>query len=148
MRLPVILAAGLLALLPGCLTLRHETFESFAPPRPGVLASLEAEASTLGDCLDALGAPLLVLEDGDRSALAWGWQHQKSWFVSVSVPLLEGLNSSVSYNSFVLRLHGVMAFFDADQRLVELRRGYLNELVDGRQVRPQVVAARPAGGHE
>jgi hypothetical protein len=139
----------MLGLLPSCLTLRHETFESFEPPRAGVLASLESDSvTTLDDCVSALGAPLLVLEDGDRTAMAWGWQRQKNWFVTLSVPLLKGLNTSVSYNSFVLRLNGVMGFFDADNRLVELRRGYLNDLVDGRQVRPQVIEARPAGGHE
>lgn len=93
------------------------------------LAALPEEA-TLGDCLELLGAPLVVWEDrAGGVAVAYGWFRAKGLGVGVNVPVARSLAASVDYAQLAEGARGIVLFFDADLRLLTWRSGFLEDLV-------------------
>lgn len=111
------------------------------PPRRGVVASMVPGTTKLDGALKALGAPIYVWEwKEDGLALAWGWSEDGARGVSVRVPLDHGGSAQASYDDLARHLRGVVLFFDAQETLVDVREGELNDfLADGARRRPSPV---------
>ena len=124
------LLLALLPLLAGCVsgswgrTNRHE------PPSEEAIATRSPGESGLGQCLDALGAPLWVWEyRGDGVALAYGWLERVAWGFDVSVPLTDYYSASFDYTDIDSEMPGLVLLFDGELTLRELRRGLLRDLI-------------------
>ena len=139
MRLLLVLACGVFAA--GCVSASWNRELRYAPPAPEAIATLQPGESTLGPCLDALGAPLWVWEyDGDGVALAYGWLEQRGWNVNVSMPVADNFSLSLDYTDISAEMQGLVLLFNAELALVDLRRGLLRDLTRGRpRARPQDV---------
>lgn len=119
-----------------CVSFRWDRASVNSPVGDEVLAGLRPGASTLAECLDALGAPVLVWEEPRGAALAWGWSYSVTRAVSVSVPVARGASVSASYDDVARDLHGVVLFFDEAWTLRDVRRGYLEALRRTERARP------------
>ena len=117
---------------------RRRTFD--VPIADASLAALAPGVSTLGECLDALGAPLYVWEyKGDGVALGYGWLKRSEVGVSASVPVAERFNASFSFDEIRSQLDGVVLFFGPELKLELVRRGYLREIAPAERRRPAPV---------
>ena len=140
-----VLAALLLALLPGCLNLTWRRDTRFSAPPKAALATLKAGESTLAECLERLGAPLYVWEyKGDGAALAWGGVDADEKYWSLSLPLQDQISASMSWGDLGAKLRGVVLLFDRDWRLEMVREGWLRDL--RRQIGRRRPAAEPDAG--
>jgi len=88
----------------------------------------------LAAALAALGAPLLVRENGDGAVLAWGWSRERAWSVTADLPL-RAVDVSFRYRDALTGLEGLVLFFDRDWRLVGRQRGSLADLLPPSQAR-------------
>jgi hypothetical protein len=135
-RIAVLAAPWLLA---SCVTFSFERNLAHTPLDDAALDALQPGRASLEQCLERLGAPLYVWEyKGNGVALAYGWQKQKRWNVSVSVPLVRGYSASGSYTDDASKLRGAVLFFDDDLELELVRRGFLQTL------RAELAPRRPA----
>lgn len=130
-------SAALLALLASCVQVtweRHEVQTEIAEDEE--LALVDGEAD-LGACLESFGAPLYVWEhDATSIALAYGWDKQREYGVSVSLPVADtGGSASFNYNDVASRLFGVVLIFDQHGVLERKQRGYLRQLIPGEALR-------------
>ena len=100
---------------------------------------LFAGDSNLDDCLAALGAPLVVRENGEGAWLAWGWAERGGWSVTASIPISDTNTISMQYGRRLQGLDGAVLFFDRDWTLLSMRRGYLTEILSSAQVRAQLI---------
>lgn len=133
-RLSTAAAALLLGGLCSCVRGQWQSSQDQSPVPEAVLSALEPGTSDLGDCLERLGAPLLVWEVDPRSyGVAYGWNDGDTWSVNVSVPVTRGFSASVDYADTDLDLEGLVLFFDARDRLLRIDRGRLSDLVRRRQ---------------
>lgn len=121
-----------LALLPACVEVEYDRARVFQEPPPERVEALVVGESDVGQSVQALGAPLLVVEVGLGLALAWGWQDVTGWNVDVSAPVGDA-QGNFSYTSTASRTRGLVLFFGPDWRLTAVRRGFLAELVPDRQ---------------
>lgn len=101
--------------------------------------SLVVGESDLDDCLAALGAPLVVRENGEGAWLAWGWAERGGWSLTASVPVTDYNSVSMRYGASLDGLEGAVLFFDRDWILVARRRGYLSQILPSAQVRAQLI---------
>lgn len=133
------LAAALLALAAsGCLRVTWRR-ESFHEPLPREAIESLRPGDDLARCLDALGAPLFVLEHkGEGLALAYGWRLDDRKGVRISAPMVRRLDASFDYQDRSSDLPGIVLFFDADWRLERVQRGFLRDLLP-RSPRPTPV---------
>lgn len=128
------LAAGAAScLLASCVTGDYDQLRTFQPPPNGSFDDLVVGITNLDHALHVLGAPVDVIEVGEGSALAWGWQETTDWNVAVSVPIGE-VQGRVTYTDSSLQIPGIVLFFDRDWRLVAKREGFLGELLPERRV--------------
>lgn len=123
-------AALLLALplLGGCLSVTWEYIDTDSRPEPGTISALRPGEADLTDCLAALGAPILVQEHVGGIAIAYGWTRERSWSVSVDIPLASEVSGSAQYSALTTGLDGILLLFDEDYILTTIREGYLREL--------------------
>lgn len=121
--------ASCLGLGSSCVQVAWERHELNAPLEEGLESELVVGEVSLADCLERLGAPLLVWELNDSSyALAYGWDHRRQYGVSLSVPVADsGGSASLNYDDFASKLHGVVLIFDSEDRLTNKRRGLLRD---------------------
>jgi hypothetical protein len=122
-----------------CLNFSYQRMVHLRAPEAQAVASLTPGRAQLQECLDQLGAPLIVKETSRGTAMAWGWFEAQAWNLSVSAPL--GDNSgSISFESVDGRMRGLLLLFDRDWRLLELREGFLRNLgTDLERRRPQLI---------
>jgi hypothetical protein len=122
--------AGCLALSSACVQVAWERHEFNSPLEEDVEQELVAGEVSLKECLAQLGAPLLVWELSDSSyALAYGWDRQREYGVSFSVPVADsGRSASINYDDIASKAYGVVLIFDSDDRLLRKRRGLLRDL--------------------
>ncbi len=136
--LPTLLCAG-------CLSLSWTRASSAFPPAPAAVAQISIGESTLTECLERLGAPLLVEEYGPGMALYWGWTRQSGWGLRVTVPITDSRSASVSYDDVDLDLEALLITFDAERRVEMMQYGRLADLVGiVARRRPQLVDDTPA----
>jgi len=103
------------------------------------LASLPRSGIGLDRCLDVLGAPTYVWENRVHGLIvAWSWQNEREFGVSLSVPIYRSQSASVQYTDTDFKEKGLVAWFDDDWRLEDWREGYLSELV-ARNQRPATI---------
>lgn len=94
------LAAAASVPLGSCAGLRFQHVEAGVAPDLRAARALEPGASTLEDCLRALGAPLTVDEEesGGGRVLTWSWEHVHGWGFFFSLPLSEWVSASLNYD--------------------------------------------------
>jgi hypothetical protein len=101
----------------------------FAPIPAEAVASLEAEHSTLAQCLETLGAPLYVWEyQREGLAIAYGFYRSNEFGVSVSLPVTREASASFDYEDERTHLHGYVLLFGPDWKLIEVHGGELRDL--------------------
>ena len=133
---------GLLSLLlvtlvaAGCVRLNYFRISHFEPTSDTVLRQLEDSDTELQQCLDALGAPLLVGELPDGIAVAYGWQDRAAWGLNVGYTFERILNVRFNYQDTEDSLRGVLLLFDDNLRLKAIRRGNLGDLTRHFRRRP------------
>lgn len=133
----VVLAATLL--LGSCVTFSFERDLRYVPLADGVLEGLHPGEARLDQCIERLGAPLYVWEyKGNGMALAYGWEKEKAWTVTVSVPVTNYYSASGAYTNNAAKLRGAVLLFDSDLKLETVRRGFL------RTLRAEIENRRPA----
>lgn len=123
--------AALLLALPlagGCLSATWETIDTGSRPVPGTISVLRPGEADLAQCLDTLGAPILVQEHVGGIAIAYGWTRERAWSLSVDVPLAKELSASARYSDLTTGLEGILLLFDERDRLTTIRQGYLRDL--------------------
>jgi hypothetical protein len=126
-------------LLAGCVTFNFDRDLRNAPISDEELAGLHPGEARLEQCLAELGAPLYVWEyKVDGMALAYGWNKEKTWNVTVSVPVTQYYSASASYTDAAANLRGAVLLFDRDLKLEMVRRGFL------RSLRAEIGQERPA----
>jgi hypothetical protein len=90
----------------------------------------------LQQCLDALGAPLLVGELPDGIAMVYGWQDRGNWGLDVSFAFERFLSVRFNYKAIENSLRGVLLLFGDDLRLKAIRRGLVGDLTRRFRRRP------------
>jgi hypothetical protein len=101
------------------------------------LAELQAGRTTLGHCLDTLGAPNRVYEhhlaaDGTSGmALLWFWRAESGWGIEVSGS--DEMPGSVSFDQVDANLPACMLWFGPDLLLERWRAGPVGELAPSRR---------------
>jgi hypothetical protein len=125
--------------LSGCVTFSFDRDLRNTPLADTALDGLEPSRTTLAQCLERFGAPIYVWEyRGDGLAIAYGWQKEKQWNVTASVPIFRGYSASASFTHDASKLRGAVLLFDSDLKLEVVRRGFLKSL------REELAPRRPA----
>lgn len=124
------LALPLLPLLLGaCVSFRWERDLRFAPLPESSIDSLVPGRDGLQVVLDRLGAPLWVNElPGGALSLAYGWSHARGLGFNVHVPITSDVSGTVDYTDTRQEMPGLLAVFDPELTLIEVRRGLLRDL--------------------
>ncbi len=129
-RLALALAAAAL-LLPSCVSFGWTRTHTDTAIAEADLERLPDDAH-LSDCLALLGAPLRVWElPDDDFAIAYGWFREQNLGGRVSVPITDFYGASFRYDDVGNRAHGLVLFFDEDERLRHWRFGFLRDLLTG-----------------
>ena len=113
----------------------HRAHGLVEPPREA-FATLVPGQADLGDCLENLGAPLLVWEEPAGAALAWGWYEEDTLAGGVSVPMGEAFSASFDARDVDANMRGLVLLFDNEWTLRIVRRGRLRELATYAGQRP------------
>lgn len=120
---------GLALVAASCVQVGWNRESALEPIEPEQVEALVPGEADLGDCLDALGAPVAVWEyQVDGLALAWAWRSLLNHNVSVSVPVTDQTSASYSYTRIGVDVPAWLLLFDGDWELVEVRRANLSEL--------------------
>lgn len=127
------MAAG----LSGCLSARLDHTTQHAEPR--VEGSLHARSSNLQECLEELGAPLLVREHMDGALLAWGWADERAFGLNLSIPVARSVSANLGYNRSFEGMRGLVLFFDEAWIMQGMHRGYLAEILPEERSRPSLI---------
>jgi len=132
------IACALLAA--GCVTYTYRRDMRFEPIDDAALDSLRPGEADISECLAKLGAPLYVWEySKEGCALAYGFDKDRTWSLSVSVPVARGFSASGAYTDEARKLRGAVLLFDPTWRLQLVRRGMLADL--SAELRPKRPAA-------
>jgi len=146
---PLLVALG----TSSCVIVTWARARQLSPPPAGSVESLEPGADDLGDALAHLGAPIEAFQlEGGRYVLAYGWFQDSGWTVTVIVPI-QNVSGRFTYGELGAKGKGVVLFFDGDDRITEIRRGYLRDILEPlRRKRPSMPLERPGdegeGGDE
>ena len=126
------LLVTLACLAASCVQLRWDKVNRYTPVEPEAVRQLEPGTARLEDCLDRLGAPIVVLEteNGDGAVLLYVWQRENNRGFGISVPVSDFGSADFDYDQLQTRGSGAMLFFDADWTLSEVREGPLLDLTD------------------
>ena len=138
----------LICLSTGCVQLRWDRVNRYTPIESAVLRSLEPGKSRLEDCLERLGAPVVVLEteNGNGAVLMYVWQTENNRGFGVSVPVADYGSADFDYDQLHTRGSGATLFFDAGWTLSEVREGPLLDLaLDLERRRPAFVDLDESG---
>lgn len=131
-RVAKLLAAAVLLVTPGCVSVTWERHRVNEPLPEADLAWAEAGGFDLGAALARFGAPTHVWElSGGRAALAWGWRRESELGLRFSIPLTGRRSASFTYTGIDTRLLGILVVFDEAGRAVVVRRGHLADLAAG-----------------
>ena len=128
--------ALLAPLLAGCLSGEYTSHRSFQEP-PAHFGLVPGK-DDLSACLDVLGAPLQVYENGEGAVLAWGWSEDRVWGLTMSVPL-GSQRGSFTYQRGAAGLEGLVLIFDEAWLLTSIREGSLADALPPAQTRAQAV---------
>lgn len=132
---PLLLLLLLLSLATSasCVRGRYQRVLWNEPVDPAAFAALRPGEDTLATCLQALGAPVRVVEHrvdaGRRSgvALAYYWLASSSWGITVSPPRSSGV--SYRFDSTGADLPGCVLWFDEQLVLERARAGMVGALL-------------------
>jgi len=124
-------------LLEGCVQFNWSRVSRNTPIGVKVLAQLEPGTSELTECLQRMGAPLLVLEtdDGQGAILLYVWHTENNRGFRVSLPVSEYASADFDYDLLHTKAKGAMLFFDGDWLLRSVREGQLLDLTNDLQRR-------------
>ena len=122
-------ALALALLATGCVTGQYRRVVHLEKLPRAAFESLEVGRSDLTEALAKLGAPSYVWELGDgHFALAWAWLETHGWGVVARVPVTDAGSANFDYDSQDSKTRGWVLQFDAEGRLLSMRKGYLREL--------------------
>ena len=137
MKLHVIAILFAAANATGCISLQWSHSSLHQPIDESRTTHFEIGRSSMSDALGELGAPLYVWElPRGHAALAWGWFNSRDLSVQLSIPTKSPADPSFQYSQIDNRLRGYVFVFDDADGLVFVKRGYLAEIADELQRRP------------
>lgn len=151
-RILALVALG--ALATGCLQVRWQRVRDGQPIEEASTAELTPGVATLTEVLEVCGAPIEVRELPDNGiACIWAWYGQRTWGLTLEVPLGSGPDANFDYQDSNQSTPGLVAFFDRDLVLVEIQRGtvtqsFFTEDPLPRLVSPDELSALEAQGSE
>jgi hypothetical protein len=119
-----------------CVRVNYFRISHFEPVSPAALLELENSDAELQQCLDTLGAPLIVGEVPDGLAMGYGWQDRAHWGIDVGYTFERLFNIRFNYATVDDALRGVLLLFDDNLRLKTIRRGILGDLTRQLRRRP------------
>ena len=124
-----VVVLGALALLAGCVTASYRRTRIGEPVPPGAEDGV-VPGQDLGAALAALGAPSLVWasENGDV-VVAWTWLDAAGLDFGVRYSFERFVTASFDWASLRREIDAVVMIFDAELRLLDVRRGKLGELI-------------------
>jgi len=123
------LAAACALLGAGCVSVTWRAEQRLSPPSAAVVEGFAPGTTTLGECLDRLGAPVAVWEyKGEGVALAYGSARARTLGFNASIPVTRGASASFDYDDVAANLRGYVLLFDAGWKLESVRAGYLREI--------------------
>ncbi len=136
----------LLPLLGGCLSVsyNYSRVNVHEPVEDGSFQNLfqqyldQSTGVELQHCMDSLGAPNLVWESPKGLALAYVWQDQSSWGFNISYSFERFISARFDFSNLDQNLNGLVLLFDDGLQLLELRRGYISQIIN------EVGRTRPA----
>lgn len=128
--------ALLAPLLAGCLSGEYTSRRTFQEPpaHPGLVPGKD----DLSACLGELGAPLQVYENGEGAVLAWGWSEDRTWGLTLSLPL-GSQRASFTYQRGTTGLEGLVLIFDEAWLLTSIQEGQLSDVLPPSQTRARLV---------
>ncbi|MFT4648776.1 MAG: hypothetical protein ACI9X4_002008 [Glaciecola sp.] len=119
-----------LAFLPACISGEFDRVDIGHQPAQAQFYGLRVGESSMQQCIEALGAPIVVRESGVGADLVWGWERNSGFGVTTSVPIGQGGSANLSYAAGARGAHGWTLKFDKDWLLVSMREGRLKELLE------------------
>ena len=126
------LLSALILTAPSCVRLTWSRTNIQEPIPDHALAAVAPDRADLTECLAQLGAPLLVWEYVDGGvALAYGWQDQADWSVTVSYSFTRFVSASFEYAQGWRNLEGIVVLLDRDLVVRQVRRGLLRDIASG-----------------
>lgn len=135
-----ILAVACLPLFASCVSFTYERHSTYEPVSEDAILKLEVGTSDLADALARLGAPLYVWEGvNDAVVLAYGSEDRKEAGFRISLPVVDQMSASFSYDGIASRLEGFVLVFEPDLKLKIVRAGLLGELDKAFKRRPDIV---------
>ena len=128
--------ALLAPLLAGCLSGEYTSRRNLQEP-PAHFGLVPGK-DDLSACLDVLGAPLQVYENGEGAVLAWGWSEDRVWGLTMSIPM-GSQRGSFTYQRGATGLEGLVLVFDEAWLLTSIKEGSLADVLPSSQTRARVV---------
>jgi hypothetical protein len=142
--LRVLCALAIVATAAGCVRFNYSWLSLYEPVEQARIDELGTElavgAVPLQQCLDELGAPVLVWETPRGLALAYGWKDEGSWTFHIGYVWQFVFRAQFDYTSASSDLEGLVLWFDDDLRLVTIERGRLSDLVPTERQRASATA--------
>ncbi len=117
-------------LLSSCVNVSWFRDRSHAPISEKATQSFTPGQTNMQDCLNKLGAPILVIPGAlDSLDLLWVWNDKASWEISVSFNIISRVSTSVRYSSTDASMDALRLRFDKNFVLTQARRGQIRDLV-------------------
>jgi hypothetical protein len=132
-------AVWILLLLTSCVRADWRREHAFDALGDDALSALAPDESTLEECLDLLGAPLMSWEVSEGAALAWGWRKSQRIGGTVTVPLTDFYSPSFTGRFITADMRGAVLIFDETWTLRLVRRGRLLEVANYGRQRPALL---------
>ncbi len=126
-------------MLPACVSGRFTRVDRGGEIVPIQLEGLAVNESSMQQCIDALGAPLVVREYLDGADLIWGWERNSGFSTTATIPLGNARSASMAYGESSAAAQGWTLRFDSDWKLVDKRHGSLNDLLTSKSPPPQLM---------
>ena len=124
---PFLVAATLL--LSSCLSVNWVRQHKDEPPPKAAIQGLRPQKADLDQCLQVLGAPLIVQRGpGKSTELLWASTDQGGWGFSISLNVFRFANPSFSYQGTDDAADALRLRFNGDWRLIEKSEGSLASL--------------------
>ncbi len=121
--------AACFLLLPACFSARYTRVDRGGPLEQAQLDELKVGESSMQQCVDVLGAPLVVREHNDGADLIWGWERNSGFMVSATIPLGDARSANAAYGQRSVGATGWTLRFDSGWNLISKHQGRLTELL-------------------
>ena len=125
-------------LFTSCVSVVWEREHWHRPPRVDPVSALQ-EGDDLASCLEVLGAPLKAWQVTEGYALSWAWYDAHELSCKLQIPLSQNGSTSFKYTSIGRETEGLLLLFDAEDKLILFKEGFLQDLMGEEKGRPSAL---------